>query len=135
MLTYREVLSLTQDQCRNMAYRYKQDAGELLSHCLPKLPGIYSRIDPELPIKAQKAFVRRSVRGYCLHWLRDCATLIKTPRGSTPYKVSEYQPSLSPPVSPFETPLPDWLEGLLDKTPTPPLVKRIVNAYLHLHYD
>jgi hypothetical protein len=134
-MDYSEVIEATKQQCCKMASVYRQDACELLSFCLTKLPGLVSRIDTSKPPRQQLSYVKRSITGYCLHYLRDHATLIRTPRGNLPFKVSELTPLLggSADTTLVDT-LPDWATYVLEECTDTTLVKRFANAYLATYY-
>lgn len=137
MITLERILELTRYVCRQMAYQYKQDPDELYSYCSIRIPSVINRINPQVPEKTQEAYVKTSVRGYCQHWLRDKATLIRTPRGEQPFKTPTLTNSYEfiSNETQDKQQLPVWVEDVLDSNTLPPELKRqFANAYLfYLH--
>ena len=133
-MEYLEVIEAANAQCKKMAGMYRQDASELFSFILTKIPGLVSRLDQTKPPKQQFSYVKRSITGYCLHYLRDHATLIKTPRGNPPIVISELTPLLGVHTNLVEE-LPDWAIEVLEGCSDIALVKRFANAYLKVFYD
>jgi len=126
-VNYDDILKLVVQQCRQQAFKYKQHPDELESFCFPKIVGLMARLDTSQPLRSQQSFIRRSVNGYCLHWLRDHATLIKTPRDASPFTMVTIDKQRIASESPV-TDLPDYISSIMLY---PNLRKRIANAYLH----
>lgn len=127
-MQYTEVLDVVQQHCSLLAKQYNQDRDEFFSYVLVKVPGMVSRMDTkEFTLTQCKSFIKKSIRGYCLHYLRDESHLIKTPRSQEPYTT---QPMLDTDPGHSQEPhlgLPEYIEDILE---TPHLRKRISNAYL-----
>lgn len=132
-MNYDEIVLATKNQCKRLAKTYRQDACELFSFCLTKIPGLVSRLDTTQPPKRQLSYINRSIAGYCLHYLRDHATLIRTPRGNPPIKVGELTQAANSVTTPVES-LPDWVLTILEECPDTALVKRFANACLAALY-
>lgn len=122
------IVKLVKDQCSLLARRYNQDKDDVLSYVLARLPGLLMRIDTGSYSERQcLSYIKKSARGYVLHYLRDVAPLIKTPRNCPPYSCqvlldTDYIPN-------YETPLdiPWYIEQIMED---PYLGKRIINAYM-----
>lgn len=108
-----------------MAYQYGQNQSDLVSYCNERIPGLMARVNYNRPITAQKAYIRKSLKGYCMHYLRDAAPLIRTPRGQLPTQVSELHENVKPILEHEE--LPEWVLQMIESRW---YTKRFCNAYL-----
>ncbi len=127
-MDYPEIVSLVRNHCTHIARQYSQDKDDLFSYVLVKIPGLVNRMDTRGFTPPQcVSYIKKSVRGYCLHYMRDEANLIRTPRLCKPYSSqtlldTDYIPNNGP------TPdIPRYIEQIMDD---PNLIQRISNAYI-----
>ena len=127
-MDYRKIVSLVKNHCALLANQYRQDKDELFSYVLAKIPGLVNRMDTKGYTETQcTSYVKTSVRGYCLHYLRDGANLIRTPRS---YKPFTCQTLLDTDYIPNDGPYPSLPWYILQIMEDPNFTKRISNAYL-----
>lgn len=120
------VMDMAEKVAKTVAFQYHQEYTDLLSYCSVYIPGLIGRVDTTRPEKSQLSFIKRSLRGYFLHYLRDGAPMIKTPRGSAKIPVSTIHENIKETTQETEE-LPEWLLlGLENKVYS----KRLANAYL-----
>jgi hypothetical protein len=123
-----DVVALVNSHCQQVARQYGQDKDEFFSYALARLPGLLSRIDQKGYTPSQcVSYIKKSVRGYCLHYIRDESNIIKTPRSSKPYSnqpLLDTDPIYVDQVTPS---LPWYIEEIMAD---PTLNKRISNSYL-----
>ena len=121
------ILTQAERIAHQMAYQYRQDPSDLLSYCHAHIPALMSRINPEQSEKSQIAYIRKSLKGYMLHYLRDGVALIKTPRGKPPISVSAIHENVKP-CAEIDT-LPEWVQLCLESRV---YGKRFANAWLRM---
>lgn len=127
-MDYQKIVSLVKKHCALLANQYRQDKDELFSYVLAKIPGLVNRMDTKGYTEIQcLAYVKKSVRGYCLHYIRDKAPLIRTPRNCKPLTC---QTLLDTDYIPNDGPHPSLPWYILQIMEDPNLTKRISNAYL-----
>ena len=130
IMNYYSIVSLVKNYCIYIARQYSQDKDELFSYVLVKVPALVGRMDTRGYTTRQcVAYIKKSVRGYCLHYIRDEANLIKTPRDCKPFSSqtlldTDYIPH-NPTTSTSTIP---WYISQIMADPS--LGKRVSNAYL-----
>ena len=128
----RTVMDQAEKVAKTVAFQYHQDASDLLSYCSVYIPGLIARVDTTRPDKSQLAFIKRSLRGYFLHAIRDSAPLIKTPRGAQKIAVSGLHENLKSNKHPELDELPEWAIDLVEHRV---YGKRLANALLKHYYS
>ena len=125
------VLDQAEKVAKTVAFQYHQDASDLLSYCSVYIPGLIARVDTTRTEKSQLSFIKRSLRGYFLHAIRDSAPLIKTPRGAPKIAVSAIHENIKQPTPELDE-LPEWALDMIDHKV---YGKRLANALLHHYYS
>lgn len=125
------VLNEAEKVARSVAFAYHQDASDLLSYCSVYIPGLLARVDTTRPDKSQMSFIKRSLRGYFLHAIRDSAPLIKTPRGAPKVAVSGLHENIKQPTLELDE-LPEWAYDAIQHRV---YGKRLANALLKHYYS
>ena len=119
-------LDIAKKVSQQMAYQYRQNPNDLLSHCHGHIPALLTRCNADRPESSQKAYVRSSLRGYCLHYLRDNLPLIRTPRSQKPVSFSSLIEDIRPTPEQDDI-LPVWAQECLEHRF---FGRRFANAYL-----
>lgn len=124
----KEIVNLVRNYCAFLANQYRQDKDELFSYVLARLPALTSRMDTKnYTLRQCKAYIKKSVQGYCLHYIRDRAPLIRTPRGCTPYTCQTLLETDYIDSDNFTPDIPWYIEQIMED---PNLTQRISNAYM-----
>ena len=123
-----DIVNLVKNHCALLAKQYNQDKDELFSYVLAKIPGMAGRIDKKGYTTLQcKSYIKKSVRGYCLHYMRDEANIIRTPRSCVPYGSQTLLDTDYVPDYASTSDIPWYIEHIMGD---PNLCKRISNAYI-----
>lgn len=70
----------TEEVCFKLGRRYQVEPSDLISYCLSRSMPLFQRIDQEQPEHIIRRYIKKSMRGYAMHYLRDGLTLIRVPR-------------------------------------------------------
>lgn len=124
----KEIVNLVKKHCAVLANQYRQDKDELFSYVLARLPALISRMDTKIyTVRQCEAYIKKSVRGYCLHYIRDKAPLIRTPRDCTPYTCQTLLETDYIDSDDFTPDIPWYIKQIMED---PNLTQRISNAYM-----
>ena len=127
-MDYSDIVKLVKSHCALLARQYNQDKDEIFSYVLVKIPGMVGRIDTKGYTKRQcESYIKKSVRGYCLHYLRDEANIIRTPRSCEPYGSQTLLDTDYVPDYTHTSDIPWYIEHIMED---PGLCKRVSNAYI-----
>lgn len=128
----KQALIYTKITAAHLAAQHRLNYQDFVSYCHPRIPGLLARINPDLPDKAKKVYVIKSLRGYMRHCLRDEVNLIKTPRNHPPMQTTlieleEDSENITRGEESDIAGIPEWALNCLESRK---YGKRFANAYL-----